>query len=402
MKERVFLVDGMSNIYRAYYAIRGLSNKKGFPTNAIYGFTNMLRKLIQDEQPDYIGVAMDLPGRTVRHEQYEAYKATRKPMPDDLAVQIPYVLQICAALRIPVLAYESYEADDVIGTLARKAVARGCTAVIVTIDKDMLQLVDDDIRVLDGRDYTYFDRARVLEKMGIPPEKVTHFLGLCGDSSDNIPGAPGIGEKGARQLIQQYGTIENLLDHAGEIPRRNTRESLLHNRDLILTSQKLATIHTTLPIELNLEELQLKPPDTAAAMELFSEMEFTNLLKEYAPAPSEPSEMAADYGVLTSLEQLQQVLEAARSRKQAALSLLFNCENYLDSSIFGLAIALEPHHARALTPPQIHAWRDPLRAFLADSAVVKVLHNVKPALLALANDDLALRLPYYDTMLAAY
>ncbi len=402
MSQRVFFVDGMSNIYRAYYAIRGLSNKKGFPTNAIYGFTTMLKKLIEDERPDFIGVAIDLFGKTVRHEQYEGYKATRRPMPDDLVVQIPYILKVCQALRIPVLSHEKYEADDVIGTLAAKATAQGYTAVIATIDKDMMQLVDDDILVLDTRDYTYLDRKKVEEKLGVPPEKVVELLGLWGDSSDNIPGAPGIGEKGAQQLIQQYGTIENLLEHAGEISRKTYRDSLLNNRELILTSKKLVTIHKDLPLHLNLEELQVKEADTEAAMQLFAELEFTAFLKEYAPQPSQVRAQLIDYRAVSSMEELQDLLEKARSQKQAAISLLYETDNYLDSKVMGIGISLQPNQARALTVSQINAWQNLVQGFLADEQVTKVFHDVKPVLLVLENYSLNLSLPYYDTMLAAY
>ena len=205
----------MSHIYRAYYAIQGLRNKKGMPTNAVYGFTNMLRKLIKEEQPEYLGVAIDLTGPTVRHEQYEGYKSTRRPMPDDLSTQIPFVLQVCEALCVPILSYPKYEADDVIGTLARKAAASSIDVVVVTIDKDMFQLVNDRISILDTRTMLRLDRKGVEEKFGVPPEKVVDVLSLVGDSSDNIQGAPGIGDKGAKQLIQEYGSLENLLAAPG-------------------------------------------------------------------------------------------------------------------------------------------------------------------------------------------
>ncbi|HEY2931639.1 MAG TPA: DNA polymerase I [Acidobacteriota bacterium] len=399
---RVFFVDGMSNIYRAYYAIRGLSNKKGFPTNAIYGFTTMLKKLIQDEKPDYIGVAVDLEGRTVRHDTYGGYKATRKPMPDDLVVQVPYILKVCAALRIPVLSYESYEADDVIGTLARRASEQGMTAVIATIDKDMMQLVNERVLVLDTRDYTYVDAKKVEEKMGVPPEKMVELLGLWGDTSDNIPGAPGIGEKGAQQLIQQYGTIENLLDHAGEISRKAYRESLLQNRELILTSKNLVTIHTSLPLELNLEALRVKDADRAAAMELFSELEFTAFLKEYAQAPAPAPQAGIDYGSVSSLEELHSIFEAAKQRDRAALSLLYDADNYLDSQILGMGISLEPYKARAITVSRLADWRDTIGEFLRDPSITKVFHDVKPVLLVLENSGFEAPENYYDTMLAAY
>jgi len=281
-RKRLFLIDGMSHIYRAFYAVRNLSNSKGMPTNAVFGFTSMLRRLIEEQKPDYIGVAMDLQGPTVRHEQYEAYKATRKPMPEDLIPQLPFIRRVCDAFRVPVIGHTGYEADDVIGTLSRIASEQNIDSVLVTSDKDMLQLVSDNVIVLDTmKDNLFLDAKKVEEKLGVRPEQVADLLGLWGDASDNIPGAPGIGEKGARELIQNFGTIENLLENWDKVKRKAQQESLRDNKELILMSRKLATIHRDLPIELDLEALVLCEPDRKAAFELFSEMEFKSLMEEF-------------------------------------------------------------------------------------------------------------------------
>lgn len=280
--KRLFLVDGMSHIYRAYYAIRGLSNSKGLPTNAIYGFTSMLRKLIQDEKPDYLGVALDLEGPTVRHEKFEAYKATRKPMPEDLVQQIPFIRSVCEVFRVPILTYPGYEADDVIGTLAEKAVEQGLTAIIVTSDKDMLQLVSDRVSILDPmKDNLMLDAQKVMEKFGVKPEQVPDLLGLWGDSVDNIPGAPGIGEKGARELIQTFGTLENCLQNWDKVQKKTYQASLRDNAELIRMSFELATIQRDLPLELDLSALVLCEPERKAAFELFAELEFRTLMHEF-------------------------------------------------------------------------------------------------------------------------
>ncbi len=279
---RLFLIDGMSHIYRAYYAIRNLSNSKGLPTNAVYGFTTMLRKIIQDEKPEYIGVAFDLEGPTVRHEKFESYKATRKPMPDDLVEQLPFIRRVCDAFRVPVLSYAGYEADDVIGTLAHKAEERGLAAVIVTSDKDMLQLVSDWVLVMDpAKDNLIMDAQRVIEKMGVTPRQVADLLGLWGDSVDNIPGAPGIGEKGAKDLINTFGTLENTLKNWDKVKRKTYQESLRDNVDKIRMSHELAIIHQDLPIDLDLDSLALTEPDRKAAFDLFSELEFKTLMREF-------------------------------------------------------------------------------------------------------------------------
>jgi DNA polymerase-1 len=279
--KRLFLIDGMSHIYRAYYAIRNLSNSKGMPTNAIYGFTSMLRKLIQEQKPEYIGVAFFIESPTVRHEQYDAYKATRKPMPPDLVLQIPYIRKVCEAFHVPVIGYPGYEADDVIGTLSLKATEQNLESVIVTSDKDMLQLVSDQVVVFDAMKDTLMDAQKVEEKLGVRPDQVPDLLGLWGDTSDNVPGAPGIGEKGARELIQSFGSIENLLDNWDKVQKKAHQASLRDNVDLIRMSHELVTIHRNLPIDLDLDALVLCEPDRKAAFELFSELEFKSLMEEF-------------------------------------------------------------------------------------------------------------------------
>jgi len=287
--QRLFLIDGMSHIYRAYYAIRNLSNSRGMPTNAVFGFTSMLRKLVEEHRPEYLGVALDLEGPTVRHETFRDYKATRKPMPPDLVDQIPYIRKVCGAFRVPVIAYEGYEADDVIGTLARKATMEGLETVVVTSDKDMLQLVNDSVRVLDTmKNNLVLDRDGVQEKLGVRPDQVADLLGLWGDASDNIPGAPGIGEKGARELIRAHGSIDALLADPGRISKKSHRESLAQNADRVLMSRELATIRQDLPIDLDLAALERSEPDREAAYALFSELEFHSLMREFSAEAASP------------------------------------------------------------------------------------------------------------------
>ena len=281
-KKRLFLIDGMSHIYRAYYAVRSLSNAQGLPTGAVFGFTSMLRKLIEAQKPDYIGVAMDLEGAASRREKYADYKATRKPMPEDLRPQIPYIRRVCAAFRIPVIDLAGHEADDVIGTLAKKAGEMNLHTVIVTSDKDMLQLVADDVVVLDTKnDNLFIDAAGVEKKLGVRPDQVADLLGLWGDASDNIPGAPGIGEKGARDLIQTFDTLDNLLANHDKVKKKAQMESLRNNQEIIRLSRELAVIRRDLPIKLNLEDLAFGRPDRKASFELFSELGFKSLAGEF-------------------------------------------------------------------------------------------------------------------------
>lgn len=284
---RLYLVDGYSNIFRAFYAIRDLSSSKGEPTNAVYGFVQMLRKLLREEAPHYIGVAMDVAGPTVRDEIYEDYKAHRKPMPEDLRPQIPWIRKALEAYRIPILEMPRYEADDVLGTLARKAEAAGYDVVLVSADKDLMQLVTDHVSLLHtGRDKLY-DPALVEEDFGVPPERVIDALALIGDTSDNVPGVPGIGKVGACKLVTQYGTVEEILDHAEEITAKKQRENLIEHADEARRSKELVTIHTDLPVDFDPQALTHDPPDQDALRELFTELEFFSLAEELGPREDE-------------------------------------------------------------------------------------------------------------------
>src|SRR3989440_2111175 len=296
---RVFLIDSMSHIFRAFYAPMAnraapLMTSQGQVTQAVYIFTNMLRKLISDEKPKYIAAIFESKEKTFRHEAFADYKATRLAMPDDLASQLPLIKRLCEAYKIPMITVSGFEADDVIGTLAVKAANKGLQAVIVSNDKDMCQLVRDpwivamrqNSQVVKRKEpvppIEWCNEAWVQKKFGVPACKLVDLLGLMGDSIDNIPGAPGVGPKGAVQIIEQFGSIENALQHWEEIKNKRYRESLRDNADLIRKSRELAQIKVDIDIELNLEQLEARPPDRAAAYELFRELEFTNLTQEFA------------------------------------------------------------------------------------------------------------------------
>ncbi len=296
-RPRLYLIDGYSNIFRAYHAIRGLSNSKGLPTNAVYGFIQMLRKLLREERPELVGIALDVGEKTVRSERFEAYKANRAPMPEDLVPQIPWVRRAIEAFRIPILELANYEADDVLATLARRAAREGYDVVLVSADKDLAQLVDERVSLLHtGRNKRY-DPASVAEDFGVPPQKVADVLALQGDAIDNVPGVPGIGEKGARQLIQSFGSLEALLERAAEVERKSYREGLLTHRDQALLSKELVTLHGDLPVELDPDALRHEPPDPDALRRLFAELEFFSLLEELAATPALAGES------LTAVEQ---------------------------------------------------------------------------------------------------
>jgi DNA polymerase I len=284
---RIFLIDAMSFIFRAYHAMarqRGMSTRKGLPTAAIYVFVNMLRKLRDDFSPQYLAAVFDVAAPTFRDQQYKEYKANRSEMPGDLAQQIPYIRRALEAYRIPILEMPGFEADDVIGTLATQAVAQQRTVYVVSSDKDMLQLVNDHVLVLNPpKDNLICDAAKVEEILGVPPSRVVDVMALRGDSIDNIPGAPGIGDKGSLELIQRFGSLEGALDHAAEVERKTYRESLQNNREQILMSKELVAIKCDVDIALEVERMHAGEPDVEALRELFTELEFTSLLKELLP-----------------------------------------------------------------------------------------------------------------------
>ena len=349
--KRLFLVDGMSQVYRAYYAIRGLSNSAGQATNAVYGFTMMLRRLINTELPDYLGVAYDTPEPTFRHTQFENYKAQRAPMPDDLVAQLPYIDRVCEALRVPLIRLPGYEADDIIGTLAAKAEAAGLDVAIVSNDKDLCQLVTDHVKILRAErsgDLRWTDAEGVKERLGVYPNQVVDLLGLWGDASDNIPGAPGVGEKGAKQLLEQFGDIETALTRAGEIGRKTYRESLQNNADLIRQSRELARIVCDLPVELNLEALLYEQPDRRAAYELFSELEFGQLTREFADAAGSDSVAAVaarkagetHYKRITKGKELNALLKSLFAKEGFAFAVAERA-----GAVIGVAVSMAASNA---------------------------------------------------------
>jgi DNA polymerase I len=398
-RKRLYLIDGMSHIYRAYFAIPNLSNSKGFPTNAAYGFTAMLRKLIKEEKPDYIAVAFDVEGVTERQQKFGAYKATRKPMPDGLAQQIPYIERICQVFRVPVIGYPGYEADDVIGTLARKAVAAGLTVMVVTSDKDMLQLVSDgDVVVVDPmKNNLVLDTSRVVEKMGVLPAQVPDLLGLWGDSVDNIPGAPGIGEKGARDLIQTFGTLESCLENWQKAKRKQYQESLRDNVDLIRMSKELATIHTDLPIALTLDSLVSQEPDREGAFQLFAELEFKGLMNEFLDERKQEPALGEWFVGSEAVA----FLERFASGDKVFFSLEYRQEPL--SRYTAVAASVQGESGKVglldLTDGLVaQAWE----RVLGNSGIVKVCWDAKLALIALGRRELELACNMEDVMLMAF
>ncbi len=349
-KPLLYLIDGSSQMYRAFHApIRTaegtlLRNAFGIPTNAVYIFVTMLRKLLKEHNPEYIAASFDLPGRTFRDDLAADYKANRRPMPDELAGQIPLVHRACEALGVPIITQERYEADDVIGTIAMRAVAAGYDVAIVTGDKDFFQLVGDGIRVFNPRDEgTWYDAAGVKEKFGVAPDQVVDALALMGDTIDNVKGVPGIGEKGARDLISTYGTLDSLLEHAAEVPQKKYREALATHAEAARSSRELLRIHTDVSVAFDISAFRYRGPSREACYKLFSELEFRSLVMEFAPTAET---IEKDYRIVTALEDLHVLAEDLRSAGRFALRVLPDGPAPMPASIVGLSFSTQARSAR--------------------------------------------------------
>ncbi len=420
------LVDGSSYLYRAFHAMSqaDLRNAHGHPTGAIYGVINMLRKLLQQYQPQHIAVVFDAKGKTFRHELYPDYKATRPPMPDELREQVQAIHEIIQAMGLPLLMIDHVEADDVIGTLADQAAQRQMDTLISTGDKDMAQLVNDHVTLINTMTDTRTDRAAVIEKYGVPPERIIDYLALMGDKSDNIPGVPGVGPKTATKLLQQYGSLEGVITHANEI-KGKLGERLRAARDTLPLSYQLATIKRDVALNTSPDALIRQPADTGRLRELYQQFEFKNWLRElqqqteHAPSlqgrdpvdSSEPSRQPR-YDTILTMAQLQDWLSQF---PQAAL-IAFDTEttslNYLEARVVGLSFCIEPGHAAYL--PLAHDYPDApaqleltkvlalLKPLLEDPNVAKVGQNLKYDRHVLLNHGIDLQGIVHDTMLQSY
>ena len=407
---RVFLIDGSSQMYRAYHAIRGLTGPDGRSTNAVYGFVTMLRKLIDDHHPELIAAAFDVAGPTFRSALAADYKANRAPMPPDLAEQVPWVHEACEALGVPVLAHDNFEADDVIGTLAERAVAERLEVAIVTGDKDFFQLVGDHIRVFNPRDPgTWYDAEGVQEKFGVAPGQVVDMLSLMGDAIDNVKGVPGIGEKGARDLIATHGTLDALLANVTRVSQKRYRRALETHMDAARQSRELVRIHTDVPVPFEREALQYRGPSSERCFTLFSSLGFRTLLAEYAPTAAT---VAKDYDIIRSKADLEALVGQMAAAGRVGLGVLTDARHAMRADIVGIAVSTEPRRARyvPLGHRALGAGHELDRATafallggaLADGRLRKVGHDLKLASLVLARHGLSLDGLDVDTLIASY
>jgi DNA polymerase-1 len=408
LKPSFYIIDGNSYIYRAFYAIKNLSTSYGLPTNAVFGFANMLLKVIKEKSPNLIAIAFDPKGPTRRHLEFKEYKAHRPPMPRDLVPQIPYIHKLVEAFRIPVFIQEGQEADDVIATLARKAEAEGLDVTIVTGDKDILQLVGPNIKVYDTLKDKMYEPKDVEERFGVPPNRMIELMGLMGDSSDNIPGVDGVGEKTAQMLIKQYGTIENLLAHAHEITKPKLRQSLTESADRARFSRELAQLHADVPLAVDYDALKTKEPDNAALLTILRELEFTTLLKYVTQKP----EKEARYHTVLEEPDFQHLVRILSSADEFCFDTETTSLDPMQAELVGISFSVQPYEAYYLplghvypgTPKQInreHAL-GALKPVLENPSIKKVGQNIKYDVLVLGHYGIAVSGVSFDTMIASY
>jgi len=384
----------MAHIYRAFFApMNRMNAPSGIPTKVPFLFSNILRRLIKDYQPDYLGIVFDTKGPTFRDKLFEKYKAQRPPMPDDLSVQIPYVRKLCEAMHLPILEFQGYEADDVIGALAAQGAKKQLEVLIVSNDKDMMQLVGKSVRTLrtgsgGAKADIVVDEKKVEEILGVPPEKVIDLMALLGDTVDNIPGAKGIGEKGATELIQKYGSVENALDHADEVSNKRYREALQQQREQVMMSKQLATIATDVPLQLDLHALELRAPDVNALAALYRELGFNSLLRELgaeavassAPANSE-SAAKADYAQFASVAEFRVYLAKIPAKQPVAIWLNLEAGERetegFGTRIASIEVSSKSGEGRSVWLDEKGEALKALAPLLADSKRPKIVHDPK-------------------------
>jgi DNA polymerase I len=405
----LYLVDGSSYIHRAFHAVRNLSNSKGLPTNAIFGFSRMLLKLLGDKKPEHIAVVFDAKGPTFRHALYDQYKATRPPAPEDLVVQFPYIRAIVQGLGLAVIEKEGYEADDIIGTLARRGEEQGYKIMVVTGDKDFRQILSPSVMLWDTMKDKVTSYETFREEYGLEPGQMIDVMGLSGDSSDNVPGVPGVGEKTAIDLVKQFGTLEKVLENSRHVRRAKLKENLAQAREDALLSKKLVTLDLHVPLDRGPEDLRVGSLDQKKLGEIFRELEFRDLWDRFAP--QEPAG-ERDFSLCLSEEDLHPVVDWIRQRGSVSVRLETSAEDPLRADIAGLSLSWDEgkaayvpfRHSYLGVPRQLESPQGVgrLKTLLEDDSIAKVGQNLKAHALALRRQGVHLRGMYFDTMIASY
>jgi DNA polymerase I len=408
-EKTLYLIDGTAYIHRAYHAIRGLTNSSGLSTNAAFGFTRMLLKLMADRSPEYIGMVFDAKGPTFRHEMYGDYKANRPPMPEDMAVQIPYIREITHAMRLPVFEMPGYEADDIIGTLARLADEQGFQVVMVTGDKDFMQLVSERRTIWDPMKDKAIDSAYVKETYGLSPLQLIDVMGLSGDTADNIPGVPGIGPKTALALIQACGSLERLYDSLDSVTSGKQREKLFRFKDQAMLSKRLVTINDHVPVSFEPEAFEFLAPDREKLLSLFKTLEFSQLQQAFAtPAKS----VGKDYRAVCDIASLTSLITRLESVDLFAVDTETTAKNPMVAQLVGISFAMAPDegfyipcgHDRNIVADQLDRGQvlSLLKPVLENPAYKKVGQNIKYDWMVLSHYGIELAGVAFDTMVASY
>ncbi len=436
-KRTLYLIDGANYVFRAYYAIRSLSTSKGFPTNALYGFTQMILKLLRDEKPDHLAVVFDTKEPTFRDEMYEDYKANREAPPDDLVQQFPHFRPILEAMNIAVLEMAGFEADDLIGTLARKLASDELQVVVVSGDKDLMQLVGKNVSMFDSMKDRRIGEKEVEEQFGVPPSKVIEVMGLAGDSSDNVPGVSGIGMVTASKLIQKYGSLEAVIEHASELSK-TIAEKIRSDAEKARLSRELVTIKTDVPLKYSFDDFAVTAPDDKKLHEIFREFEFSKLLSELSPKETLSRE---NYGLVQTADALSKLISRMKEAGRFSFDLETTSLDVMEAEIVGISVAasagvasyipvghiahsspvgenwcegdlfsVRPEQSRraegagALAKGQLPLTEvlSALKPLLADPKLKKIGQNLKYDLAVLKRYDITVRGIYCDTMIASY
>ena len=408
-EKTLYLVDGSSYIHRAFHAVRNLSNSKGLPTNAIFGFSRMLLKLLGDKKPAHIAVVFDAKGPTFRHAIYDQYKATRPPAPEDLVAQFPYIRAIVQGLGLAMIEKEGYEADDIIGTLAKLGEEHGYKIIVVTGDKDFRQIISPSVALWDTMKDKVTDYETFTEEYGLKPEQMIDVMGLSGDTSDNIPGVPGVGEKTAIDLVKQFGTLEKVLENSPHIKKVKLKENLARASENALLSKKLVTLDLHVPLDQGPEDLTIGPLDRKKLGEIFRELEFRELWERFAPQEDTGEK---DFTLCLSEEDLSALADRIRQKKQVSLRLETSAEDPLRAEVVGLSLSWEEgraayvplRHSYLGVPRQLEFPREAgtLKTLLEDNSIAKVGQDIKPHALVLRRHGISLRGIRFDTMIASY
>lgn len=423
LKKKLFIVDGHALCYRAHYAFinNPLKNSKGQNTSAIFGFARMLFRLISDQNPDYLIVAFDPPAKSFRFRMYKEYKANRAKMPEDLKHQIEEIKNMLSTLKIRSVIVDDYEADDILGTIAAQYASKDLEIWLVTGDKDAYQLVNDNVRIYANKkgitEFEVMDRDAIINKIGLTPEQVIDYMALMGDSSDNVPGVAGVGEKTAQKLISQFSTLENIYDRIEEIKGDKLKESIIRDRDQVFLSKQLVTIKTDIPIDINIEEATIPDLRTPSVEEYFNSLEMKSIVKEIFPDSKEEEKKIADtkkknYVILRKKADLEKVIQLIEKKGEVSIDTETTSVNPIDAELVGVSLSIEENEGWYIPVMGGSLFKEEmiekkvslelLKPMVENPGIKKIGQNIKYDMLILKGEGIEMKGVYFDTMVAAY